>query len=121
MDEVIPNLWIGNIASALDVDGLKEHKIHSIVSAMRGRVALHDVSHFVQIDYNLMSRLTRQTAWHRQAFRRHQINIDDTEEEDILAHFLPTIAFIQAELDKGRGVLVHCQAGISTLPMPSLS
>lgn len=28
-------------------------------------------------------------------------------------HFLPCIHFIQAELDKGRGVLVHCHAGIS--------
>jgi dual specificity phosphatase 12 len=48
-----------------------------------------------------------------QAFIRHQINIDDTDEEDVLVHFLPSIAFIQAELDKGRGVLVHCQAGMS--------
>ena len=35
----------------------------------------------------------------------------------MLVHFLPSIAFIQAELDKGRGVLVHCQAGMS----PSLN
>jgi dual specificity phosphatase 12 len=48
-----------------------------------------------------------------QAFNKHQINIDDTDEEDVLAHFLPAIAFIQAELDNGRGVLVHCQAGRS--------
>lgn len=45
--------------------------------------------------------------------RRHQINIDDVDEEDVLVHFMPAIAFIQAELDKGRGVLVHCQAGMS--------
>lgn len=30
-----------------------------------------------------------------------------------MTHFLPCIAFIQAELDKGRAVLVHCQAGMS--------
>jgi dual specificity phosphatase 12 len=49
-----------------------------------------------------------------QAFNKHQINIDDTDEEDVLVHFLPAIAFIQAELDNDRGVLVHCQAGMST-------
>jgi dual specificity phosphatase 12 len=48
-----------------------------------------------------------------QAFNRHQINIDDTDEEDVLVHFLPAISFIQAELDNKRGVLVHCQAGMS--------
>ena len=48
-----------------------------------------------------------------QAFNKHQINIDDTDEEDVLVHFLPAIAFIQAELDNERGVLVHCQAGMS--------
>jgi len=48
-----------------------------------------------------------------QTFIRHQILIDDTEDADILSHLLPSIHFIQAELDKGRGVLVHCQAGVS--------
>ena len=44
MDEVIHNLWIGDLPSALDTNGLKENNIHSVVSAMRGRVTLHDVS-----------------------------------------------------------------------------
>lgn len=48
--------------------------------------------------------------------RRHQINIDDTDDTDVLPLFMPAIAFIQAELDKGRGVLVHCQAGMSETP-----
>lgn len=39
--------------------------------------------------------------------------LDDTEDADILTHLLPSIHFIEAELGKGRGVLVHCQAGIS--------
>ena len=49
----------------------------------------------------------------QQAVNRYQLNIDDSEHEDILVHFLPSISFIQRELDKGRGVLVHCQAGVS--------
>lgn len=48
-----------------------------------------------------------------QTFIRHQILLDDTEDADVLVHLLPSIHFIEAELDKGRGVLVHCQAGIS--------
>ncbi|KDQ32112.1 hypothetical protein PLEOSDRAFT_1034159 [Pleurotus ostreatus PC15] len=89
MDEIIPGLWIGDLPSALDVDNLKEHGIFSILSAMRGRVTIHET------------------------FIRHQILLDDTEDADILTHFLPSISFIQNELDKGRGVLVHCQAGMS--------
>ena len=56
--------------------------------------------------HNLMS-LASQT------FIRHQIMLDDTEDADVLVHLLPSIHFIQAELGKGRGVLVHCQAGVS--------
>jgi dual specificity phosphatase 12 len=50
MDEVIPNLWIGDLASSLNVELLKENCIYSILSAMRGRVTLHDVSQLDQHD-----------------------------------------------------------------------
>ncbi|KAF9471900.1 hypothetical protein BDN70DRAFT_938587 [Pholiota conissans] len=89
MDEVIPGLWIGDLRSALNAAGLKAHGIYSILSAMRGKITIHET------------------------FIRHQIQIDDTEDADILTHFLPCIHFIQSEIDKGRGVLVHCQAGVS--------
>ncbi|KXN82456.1 Dual specificity protein phosphatase 15 [Leucoagaricus sp. SymC.cos] len=89
MNEVIPGLWIGDLPSALNVEKLKANNIFSILSAMRGRITVN------------------------QTFIRHQILIDDTEDADILAHLSPSIHFIQAELDKGRGVLVHCQAGVS--------
>ncbi|KAJ7031964.1 hypothetical protein C8F04DRAFT_1108759 [Mycena alexandri] len=89
MDEIIAGLWVGDISSATDTKTLKANKIFSILSAMRGRVTINET------------------------FIRHQILLDDTEEEDVLVHFIPAITFIQAELDKGRGVLVHCQAGMS--------
>ncbi|KAJ3756290.1 hypothetical protein EV360DRAFT_48232 [Lentinula raphanica] len=88
MDEVIPGLWIGGLPSAMDTENLKANKIYSVLSAMRGKISVHET------------------------FIKHQILLDDSEEEDILIHLLPAIAFIQSELDKGRGVLVHCQAGI---------
>ncbi|KAJ6558000.1 hypothetical protein B0H19DRAFT_125381 [Mycena capillaripes] len=89
MDEIIPGLWVGDLPSAKDTETLKTNNIFSILSAMRGRVTINET------------------------FIRHQILIDDTEEQDVLVHFIPAITFIQAELDKGRGVLVHCQAGMS--------
>ncbi|KAH8829287.1 hypothetical protein DL96DRAFT_1527004 [Flagelloscypha sp. PMI_526] len=89
MDEVIPRLWVGDLRSALDVALLRSNGVFSVLSAMRGKVRIHET------------------------FIRHQIDLDDSEEEDIIVHFLPSISFIQAELDKGRGVLVHCQAGMS--------
>ncbi|KAK0212756.1 hypothetical protein DFS33DRAFT_1377223 [Desarmillaria ectypa] len=89
MDEIIPGLWVGDLPSALNVELLKQNHIFSILTAMRGRITIHET------------------------FVRHQILLDDTEEADIMIHFLPSITFIQAELDKGRSVLVHCQAGMS--------
>lgn len=89
MDEIIPGLWIGDLQCTKNVENLKAHGIFSILTAMRGRITIHET------------------------FIRHQIQLDDTEDADVMTHFLPSIHFIQAELDKGRGVLVHCQAGVS--------
>ncbi|KDQ58506.1 hypothetical protein JAAARDRAFT_34319 [Jaapia argillacea MUCL 33604] len=89
MDEIIPGLWVGDMRSALDVENLRANNIRSIVSAMRGRISINPT------------------------FLRYQINLDDDEATDILVHLVPAISFIQTERDKGRGVLIHCQAGIS--------
>ncbi|KNZ78667.1 Dual specificity protein phosphatase 12 [Termitomyces sp. J132] len=89
MDEVTPGLWIGDLASALNVEKLRTHGIYSILSAMRGRLTIQET------------------------FIQHQVLLDDTEDTDILQHLLPSIHFIEAELNKGRGVLVHCHAGVS--------
>jgi dual specificity phosphatase 12 len=43
MNEVIPGLWIGNLSSAHDVENLKAHGIFSILTAMRGKVTIHEV------------------------------------------------------------------------------
>ncbi|KAI0761117.1 protein-tyrosine phosphatase-like protein [Irpex lacteus] len=89
MSEVVPGLWLGSLENAQDTESLKQKNIHSILTVMRGTVNI------------------------KETFTRLQIDLDDTDEEDILKHFVTCIAFIQAELDKGRGVLVHCFAGIS--------
>lgn len=48
-------------------------------------------------------------------FIRRQVSLDDLEDEDILTHMGPCVKFIEKELANGRGVLVHCQAGVSEL------
>jgi len=48
-----------------------------------------------------------------QTFIRLQIPIDDLPSEDILTHLPACIAFIERQLRIGRGVLVHCGAGMS--------
>ena len=108
MDEIVPNLWVGDLPSALNTETLRTHNIRSVLTAMRGRVSIHEVRRSMLLWWAS----SRHTA--EQTFIRHQINLDDTEDADILQHFVPSIAFIQAELDKGWGVLVHCQAGMST-------
>ncbi|KAI0066919.1 hypothetical protein BV25DRAFT_1795762 [Artomyces pyxidatus] len=89
MDQVIPGLWVGDLHSAKDAQTLSANNIRSVLTAMRGKVSIQET------------------------FMRHQILLDDTDDADILQHFIPSITFIQAELDKGRGVLVHCHAGMS--------
>ncbi|KAI0281804.1 hypothetical protein BGY98DRAFT_1124374 [Russula aff. rugulosa BPL654] len=89
MDQILPGLWIGDLHSAKDANALRANNIQSILTAMRGRFSLPET------------------------FTRHQVTLDDVEEADVLQHLIPAITFIQAELDKGRGILVHCQAGTS--------
>jgi dual specificity phosphatase 12 len=43
MDEIIPGLWLGSLASALDTNTLKAHNIRSVLSAMRGRITVKEV------------------------------------------------------------------------------
>ena len=43
MDEVIPGLWIGDFSSSKDADTLRQHNIHSVLSAMRGKVSVKEV------------------------------------------------------------------------------
>ncbi|KAI0052194.1 hypothetical protein FA95DRAFT_1553891 [Auriscalpium vulgare] len=89
MDEIVPGVWVGDIHSAKDYETLRENNIHSVLTAMRGKVSIHET------------------------FMQQQILLDDTYEADVLQHLIPAITFIQAELEKGRGVLVHCHAGTS--------
>jgi len=40
MDQVIQNLWLGDISSIADAEDLENNNIHSILSIVRGSVAV---------------------------------------------------------------------------------
>ncbi|CAE6429810.1 unnamed protein product [Rhizoctonia solani] len=89
MDEVIENLWVGDFGAATSIELLEMAGVKYVVSCMRGKVRVHET------------------------MRRHQIPLDDTEEQDVLAYLPATISFIQKSLASGDGVLIHCMAGMS--------
>lgn len=43
MNQIVPNLWLGNIASATNTERLKEKNIHSIVSVLPGKLYIDEV------------------------------------------------------------------------------
>jgi len=43
MDQVVKNLWLGDVSSVVDVENLKKNDIRSILSIVRGRVPLRAV------------------------------------------------------------------------------
>jgi len=108
MHEIVPGLWVGDLVSALDGATLKKHGIGSVLTVMRGRFSIGDVCPIIYC-VNLPDESF-------QTFIKHQVQLDDSQDADILMHFLPCIRFIQKELGKGQGVLVHCHAGISAYP-----
>ncbi|KAG8772641.1 hypothetical protein FRC20_001760 [Serendipita sp. 405] len=89
MNEILPRLWLGDIASPQDAKTLEEKNIRSILSVMDWEVYVPEG-------------ITHKQIW-----------LDDVEHDDLLANMVPSIEFIQSELDKGHGVLVHCFAGQS--------
>ncbi|GAA5832509.1 hypothetical protein JCM3766R1_003106 [Sporobolomyces carnicolor] len=89
MQQVIDGLWIGDYQASQDSDSLAQNGIGCIVSAMRQE---YDAPGGVDM---------------------HRVAVDDTETTNIAEHFVPTARFIDAALDNGQGVLVHCQAGVS--------
>jgi hypothetical protein len=44
MDEVIENLWVGDFGAATSLDLLEQAGVKYVVSCMRGKVQVHEVS-----------------------------------------------------------------------------
>lgn len=89
-DEIIKNLYLGNIHTAHDYKFLHLNNIKYVLSL---------TNNYVQID--------------KKKIKHIQFHITDTPFEDIITLFGLCHAFIRDGLNRGYGVLVHCNQGVS--------
>ena len=88
IDEIIDNLYLGNLTSAENIPKLKELGIKKVLSVLDG----------FWPEYKESDNITQK-----------RINLNDFEQENVIKYFGECFKFIQGE-DK---ILVHCAAGAS--------
>eukprot|EP00055_Hartaetosiga_balthica_P005619 m.16740 g.16740 ORF g.16740 m.16740 type:complete len:320 (+) comp4662_c0_seq4:305-1264(+) len=91
--EIVPRLFVGNMAAFLSKEELIENGIESVISVVGG---------------DLLSVIP-------DCVKKHvQVPITDEAESDLLSFLPPCMEFISSSLfEQEYNVLVHCQAGIS--------
>ncbi|KAH7360006.1 protein-tyrosine phosphatase-like protein [Pyrenochaeta sp. MPI-SDFR-AT-0127] len=85
------NLYIGGMFTLRRREALEQANITHVLSVLR-----------TPLDQDLF-----------RPFKHMVVEVDDVEDEDLLAHFPATNRFIQEGLKGGGGVLVHCAMGKS--------
>ncbi|KAF7925404.1 uncharacterized protein EAE97_010485 [Botrytis byssoidea] len=96
MDEILPNLWIGDLLSTYNISNLQSKNIHAIISVN---------------DQPLPQWL--RTRYLELGFFHHDFRVQDDALEDILHIMKDTCEMIDKSRCENRGVLVHCGLGIS--------
>jgi len=97
--EIISGLFLGNAENAKDIAWMKENDIATVVCCMTD-----DETRFAQLYsgyYNTVG-----ITW-------FNINVDDTEDEQISAHFDSTYDLITDHRSQGKNIMIHCRQGIS--------
>ncbi|KAM6182125.1 LOW QUALITY PROTEIN: dual specificity protein phosphatase 13B [Erethizon dorsatum] len=98
VNEVWPNLFLGDAYAARDKSRLMQMGITHVVNAAAGRF---------QVD-------TGAKFYHGLPLEYYGIEADDNPYFDISIYFLPVARYIRAALSSPRGrVLVHCAMGVS--------
>ena len=83
-------LWVGNLCSAFDKEGLEKNGIETIISAIIGAKAVHPFNYHYE-----------------------RAELRDIEDEDILVEIERLLPIIHKNLTEDKGVLVHCMEGRS--------
>ncbi|XP_029046183.1 dual specificity protein phosphatase MPK-4-like [Osmia bicornis bicornis] len=92
--EIIPDLFLGNLTAATDIEWLKETKINYILTA--------DSCPLPRKIQELLPNLTIK-----------YIQVTDMPREDLLTHFEDSYEFIDHALQLNDKILVHCYFGVS--------
>jgi dual specificity phosphatase 12 len=92
VDQIIPNLWVGNIYSALNNDFLQKNNIQLVINCTLN-------IEFTNLQINKI---------------RIPVNDDLKLESNkiLLAYGIKVVDYIKEALDNNVGVLVHCMAGM---------
>jgi dual specificity phosphatase 12 len=89
--EILPGLWIGSKADSQNPEFMRKHNIGLVVNATKSIpfLSMPGVEHY-------------------------RIPVDDATEENetMLSHWPVVVRAIDTVLQRGKGVLVHCHAGI---------
>lgn len=93
-DEIEPNLFLGNLTAATDIDWLKQTGI----------------SHILTIDSCPLPRKIQDALPN---VKLKFIQITDMPREDLLTHFEDSNRFIYSALNNDNKILVHCYFGVS--------
>lgn len=91
MHQIEPLLWLGNQKAASDLHLLRAHKISAILQLLD----------------------KKPEPLFEGEFTYYAVDIMDSPTEDIISIIRKSLAFIETHIRNGKGVLVHCQAGMS--------
>eukprot|EP00933_Yihiella_yeosuensis_P061552 TRINITY_DN64389_c0_g1_i1.p1 TRINITY_DN64389_c0_g1~~TRINITY_DN64389_c0_g1_i1.p1 ORF type:complete len:330 (-),score=59.26 TRINITY_DN64389_c0_g1_i1:143-1132(-) len=100
MHEIRPNLWLGSLRAAQDIETLKERSITHVLTVG-------------DLNLGAKQRLGPLPPSEVDPFERLLISMPDVSSSRLDRHFVASTAFITEGLKVGRGVLVHCHAGQS--------
>ena len=95
-DQIIPNVWLGNITAAHDEKFLKNANIQVVFNA------------------------TKDAPFHSSIRRRYRVPVDDNLQEDEIRNMelwsYEIVYKLLKEYKEGRPILIHCHAGMQRSP-----
>ncbi len=94
--EIIPRLWLGNFAASQDEQFLKQNGIETVFNC------------------------TKDLAFHPSIRRRYRVPVNDNLEREEIRNMelwaYEIVYKLQQEYKEGKGILVHCAAGMQRSP-----
>lgn len=95
-DQIIPNVWLGNLKAAQDEQFLKNAGIQAVFNC------------------------TKDAPFHSSVRRRYRVPVDDNLQEEEIRNLelwsYETVYKLMKEYKEGRPILIHCHAGMQRSP-----